>query len=111
MKPAFAAGLCVSDLVAVAQEGEQLGEVIVPEGKIGLATVCSIVINGTLLKAGVPIDSRFGGILQITKPSATSLCGAYSLCWLLPRPFRGIHQSQDDLGQGGSQQRQRENTG
>jgi len=26
MKPAFAAGLCVSDLVAVAREGERLGE-------------------------------------------------------------------------------------
>jgi repressor of nif and glnA expression len=65
MKPAFAAGLCVSDLVAVAREGELLGEVSVPDGKIGLATVCSIVINGSLLKAGVPIDSRFGGILQV----------------------------------------------
>jgi hypothetical protein len=65
MKPAFAAGLCVSDLVAVAREGELLGEVTVPDGKIGLATVCSIVINGSLLKAGVPIDSRFGGILQV----------------------------------------------
>ena len=65
MKPAFAAGLCVSDLVAVAKEGGQLGEVTVPDGKIGLATVCGIVINGSLLKAGVPIDSRFGGILQI----------------------------------------------
>jgi repressor of nif and glnA expression len=65
MKPAFAAGLCVSDLIAVAKEGEHLGEITVPEGKIGLATVCSIVINGSLLKAGVPIDSRFGGILQI----------------------------------------------
>jgi len=65
MKPAFAAGLCVSDLVGVAQEGEMLGELIVPQGKVGLATVCSIVVNGTLLKAGVPMDSRFGGILQI----------------------------------------------
>jgi hypothetical protein len=65
MKPAFAAGLCVSELVAVAKEGEHLGEITVPEGKIGLATVCSIVINGSLLKAGVPIDSRFGGILQV----------------------------------------------
>jgi hypothetical protein len=65
MKPAFAAGLCVSDLVAVAKEGERLGEITVPDGKIGLATVCSIVINGSLLKAGVPIDSRFGGILQV----------------------------------------------
>ena len=65
MKPAFTAGLCVSDLVAVAQEGEMLGELIVPEGKVGLATVCSIVVNGTLLKAGVPMDSKFSGILQI----------------------------------------------
>ncbi len=65
MKPAFEAGLCVSDLVAIASEGEQLGEVTVPQGKTGLATVCSIVFNGALLKAGVPMDSRFGGILQL----------------------------------------------
>ncbi len=65
MKPVFEKGLCVSDLVAVAQEGEPLGESIVPRGKVGLATVCSIVLNGTLLKAGIPMDSRFGGILQI----------------------------------------------
>ena len=65
MKPAFKEGLCASELVAVASEGEGLGEFIVPDGNIGLATVCSIVINGALLKAGVPMDSRFGGILQI----------------------------------------------
>jgi len=65
MKPIFKAGLCVSDLVAVAGEGESIGEMVVPEGKVALATVCSIVVNGTLLKAGVPVDSKFGGILQI----------------------------------------------
>ena len=65
MKPVFTAGLCVSDLVAVAREGDRLGELIIPLGKVGLATVCSIVINGTMLKAGVPMDSRFGGILQV----------------------------------------------
>jgi len=65
MSPAFKAGLCVSDLVALAQEGERLGELTVPQGRTGLATVCSIVVNGALLKAGVPMDSRFGGILEI----------------------------------------------
>lgn len=65
MKPAFAKGLCVSNLVAVAQEGEMFGDLIVPQGKVGLATVCSIVVNGTLLKAGVPMNSKFSGILQI----------------------------------------------
>ena len=65
MRPVFETGLCASDLVAVASEGERLGELTVPYGKIGMATVCSIIINGALLKAGVPMDSRFGGILQI----------------------------------------------
>lgn len=65
MQPAFHAGLCVSDLVAFARGGERLGEIVVPEGKIGLATVCSIVVNGVLLKNGIPMDSKFGGILQI----------------------------------------------
>jgi len=65
MKPVFDAGLAVSDLVAVASEGEKLGELIIPRGSVGLATVCSIVFNGALLKAGIPMRSRFGGILQI----------------------------------------------
>ena len=65
MKPIFKSGLCVSDLVMIAGEGKVIGDLIVPEGKVGLATVCSIVVNGTLLKAGVPIDSKFGGILQM----------------------------------------------
>jgi len=65
MKPAFEAKLCVSDLVAFADAGEIIGDLVVPEGMVGLATVCSIVINGTLLKAGIPINSKFGGVLQI----------------------------------------------
>jgi repressor of nif and glnA expression len=65
MRAIYKAGLCVSDLVAVASEREKLGELVVPKGKIGLATVSSVVITGSLLKAGIPIFSRFGGLLQI----------------------------------------------
>jgi len=65
MKDAFKAGFCVSDLVAIAPEGKKLGSVVVPSGKIGLATVCSVVINGVLLKAGVPTEYRFGGVLEV----------------------------------------------
>ena len=65
MKDAFKAGFCVSDLVAIAPEGERLGSVVVPSGKIGLATVCSVVINGVLLRAGVPTEYRFGGVLEV----------------------------------------------
>jgi HTH-type transcriptional regulator, global nitrogen regulator NrpRI len=65
MKPAFSKGLYVSELVACADEGERIGELTVPLGYTGFATVCSIVVNGILLKNGVPMDSRFGGILQV----------------------------------------------
>jgi repressor of nif and glnA expression len=65
MKDAFEAKLCVSELIATASEGEKLGSVVVPRGKIGFATVCSVVINGVLLKAGIPTDYRFGGVLEV----------------------------------------------
>ena len=65
MRCVYEAGICVSELVATASEGEKLGSVVIPSGKIGLATVCSVVINGVLLKAGVPIESRFGGLLEV----------------------------------------------
>jgi len=65
MKDAFKAGMCVSDLVAIAPAGERLGSIVVPGGKVGLATVCSVVISGVLLKAGVPTEYRFGGVLEV----------------------------------------------
>lgn len=65
MKSAFKAGLCVSEFVGVAPEGQKLGDVLIPKGKIGFATVCSVVVNGVLLKRGIPIESKFGGVLEI----------------------------------------------
>lgn len=64
MEVAFQSRLSAGSLVVVAEEGQKLGEAVIPEASAGIATVCSIVINGVLLKAGIPIDSRFGGILQ-----------------------------------------------
>jgi repressor of nif and glnA expression len=65
MKEAFVSGVCVSELVAMARAGEKLGDVVVPEGQVGFATVCSAVVNGVLLKSGVPMDSKFGGIMEM----------------------------------------------
>jgi repressor of nif and glnA expression len=65
MKPVFESNYCVSQLVFVAESEQRLGDISIPKGKIGLATVCSIIINGTLQKAGIPIDSKFGGLLEI----------------------------------------------
>jgi repressor of nif and glnA expression len=65
MRDVFASGFCTSNLVATASAGERLGDIIIPEGKIGMATICTAAVIGGVLKAGIPIDSRFGGMLQI----------------------------------------------
>lgn len=65
MKSTFDAGICFSKLVVIAIEGYHLGEVTVPQGSVGIGTVCSIAFNGILLKAGIPMDPKFGGVLQI----------------------------------------------
>ncbi len=65
MKGAFEAGLCTSDLVCIARGGTFMADMHVPEGQVGFATICSIILNGVLLKRGIPMDSKFGGILQM----------------------------------------------
>jgi repressor of nif and glnA expression len=70
MKVAIDAGICTSELIATASEGQKLGSVVVPDGKIGVATICSVAVNGILLKAGIPVVSQFGGVLEVkeTRP-------------------------------------------
>jgi HTH-type transcriptional regulator, global nitrogen regulator NrpRI len=69
MKPVFDAGYSVSSRIGLLTEGQRIGGIKVPEGKIAMATVCSIVINGVLLKNGIPMDSKFGGLLEMKQRS------------------------------------------
>ena len=70
MKGIFQAGLGIGDLVAIAFEGEKLGGMIIPPDRVGLATLSHIMVCGILLRAGIPVDARFGGILQIQNQEA-----------------------------------------
>jgi len=65
MKPVFSSPYVMSDNVVMRKGGERIGDIIVPEGQIGFGTVCSVTINGIFLKAGIPVTSKFGGVLQI----------------------------------------------
>jgi HTH-type transcriptional regulator, global nitrogen regulator NrpRI len=59
--------MCGGELVAVAGEGEKLGEIKITAGKIGLATLSNVAVSAVLIKAGIPVDFRFGGLLQVRK--------------------------------------------
>jgi repressor of nif and glnA expression len=54
----------MSDRVILAAEGGKIGSALVPKGMVGLGTICSVTINGIFLKAGIPVASRFGGVVE-----------------------------------------------
>ena len=61
----FEKGYAMGTLLALLQPGERVGKLIVPEGMLGFCSVCSITLNGVLLKHGIPTRSRFGGLLEL----------------------------------------------
>ncbi len=64
LEPVFASPYVMSERVIIARGGEKIGDVPVPKGMVGFGTVCSVTINGIFLKAGIPVHSRFGGVVE-----------------------------------------------
>ena len=60
-------GLCVSPDITIYKEGESLGNIHIEKGMVGIGTICSITIDGILLKAGIPVKPKLGGIVEIRK--------------------------------------------
>lgn len=72
MQPVFAAGLGMGTRLAVLRPGEISDDRLgtrVPEGRVALVTVCSVSLNGILLKEGIPVTSRYGGLLEFKNHS------------------------------------------
>ncbi|WP_209615034.1 DUF128 domain-containing protein [Methanolobus bombayensis] len=62
---AINSGLAVSPLLKILHEGDSIGDRKIDKDEVGFATVCSITIDGLLLKAGVMVKPRFGGLVEI----------------------------------------------
>jgi repressor of nif and glnA expression len=71
IRDVFAAGYGMGQLMALFQPGEHVGQTTVPEGRVGIGTVCSITLNGVLVAHGIPTNSRFGGLLELRGHKAT----------------------------------------
>ena len=65
IRQAVHSGLSVSPYIKIIRPGEKIGNINIEKGKIGLATACSITIDGVLLKAGIPVKPKFGGVVEI----------------------------------------------
>ena len=71
IRQVYEAGYGMGSLMALFGPGQKAGDAVVPDGMIGMGTVCSITLNGVLLARGIPAYSSFGGLLEIrdSKPA------------------------------------------
>lgn len=65
VRQVFAKGFAMGRLMLVCGAGETHGGMTVPSGMIGFGTVCSITLNGVLQRYGIPVLSKFGGLLEL----------------------------------------------
>jgi repressor of nif and glnA expression len=71
MKLVFRQNLAIGSRIAVASCGEEMARTAVPENYVGIGTVCSVTVSGALLHEGIPVRSRFGGLLEIRNHQPT----------------------------------------
>lgn len=67
----FAKGYSMGNLLALFEPGDERLDVDIPEGYVGIGTVCSITLNGVLLRRGIPTFSRFGGLIELRDGNPT----------------------------------------
>jgi len=65
MRAVYERRLAMGTKMIVVRAGETLGGVEIPSDSVGLGTVCSVTVNGILLHEGIPVVSRFGGLLEM----------------------------------------------
>jgi len=58
-------GYSFSPYIKLIEEGGLISDIEIPEGKLGIATMCSITVDGILMKNGIPVNPKYGGILEI----------------------------------------------
>ena len=68
-RQAIHSGLSVSPYIRIFRQGEKIGDLTIEKGTVGIATACSITIDGVLLKAGIPVKPKLGGVVEIHEGS------------------------------------------
>lgn len=67
----FKKGYSMGKLLALFEPGDGRAGFDIPDGHVGIGTVCSITLNGVLLRRGIPTFSRFGGLLELRDGNPT----------------------------------------
>ncbi len=65
MAEVFDSPYIMCNKIIMAKNGERIGDVLIPKNTVGIGTVCSITLNGIFLKTGIPVVSRYGGVIEV----------------------------------------------
>jgi len=61
----FDAGYNISRRILLIEEAEGIASMEIPKGCLGIATICSITLDGLLLRSGIPVNTSFAGVVEI----------------------------------------------
>ncbi|RQD82730.1 MAG: DUF128 domain-containing protein [Methanocalculus sp. MSAO_Arc2] len=65
LKTVSSAGIMVGNMVRFLKSGESIDELIIPEEKIGICTICSITLDGIMLRRGIATNPIGGGVIEV----------------------------------------------
>ncbi|MFA5112840.1 MAG: NrpR regulatory domain-containing protein [Candidatus Margulisiibacteriota bacterium] len=65
MAPVFARQFAIGNKVLLVEPGKDFGAFTIPAGWVGFGTLCSVNLNGIMLKHGIALEPKMGGLLQI----------------------------------------------
>lgn len=65
IKPVYARRLGLGDRLCLIRANEMLAGRAVPGGYAALGTICSVTVNGVLMAEGIPVTSRYGGLVEM----------------------------------------------
>jgi repressor of nif and glnA expression len=76
----FDKGYTISRKILLLDEAEELASLKVPKGCLGVVTLCSITVDGILMKKGIPVNTSFAGVVEIVdgRPSEFTDLIAYA---------------------------------
>ena len=57
--------LLLAPYIKVLDENEEYQNIVVPKGKVALLTVCDLTVDGVLIRSGIPLFFKYGGLVQI----------------------------------------------
>lgn len=65
IQPVFKRRLGMGDRLCLVRPGQTLAGRTIPSGHAALGTLCSVTLNGILMSGGIPVSSRYGGLIEL----------------------------------------------